>query len=351
MKKLKLLFLLKSNYNYGSPANVKAGLFNSVRFLTESLYEDDPSLVIKTLICQDGNSIDKEVHDFRPDICILDAIWVTPTKLAEVQNLHKSVIFIIRIHSKIPFLATEGMSLKWCKEFIKIPNVLLSNNSEDSNLDFNLAGISSSYLPNIYRQIYDWKDFSNYRLCKEDKKYNRYELRKDIHIGCFGAIRPLKNQLLQAFAAIHFANKHGLTLFFHINAGRIEQRGEEPLKNMVALFEGTKHTLVQEGWFTHDEFLDKIESMDLGMQCSYTESYNIVSADFVSCGIPIVVSEDIYWMPDYMKVDPNSSREMVRKLEVAFRSSRLIAKESKQALNEQRKDGLKTWKSFLNYFR
>jgi hypothetical protein len=351
MKKLKLLFLLKSNYNYGSPANVKAGLFNSVRFLTESLYDDDNSLVIKTAICQDGNSIDKEVHDFRPDICILDAIWVTPTKLAEIQNLHKSVVFIIRIHSKIPFLATEGMSLKWCKEFIKIPNVLISNNSEDSNLDFNLAGIPSSYLPNIYRTIPIWKGFSNYRLCKEDKKHNKYELYKDIHIGCFGAIRPLKNQLLQAFAAIHFANKHNLTLYFHVNAGRIEQRGEEPLKNMIALFEGTKHTLVQEGWFTHDEFIKKIQSMDLGMQCSYTESYNIVSADFVYCDVPIIVSEDIYWMPDYMKVDPNSSREMVRKLEVAFRSRRLVARESAQALNEQKKDGLKTWKSFLNYFR
>lgn len=348
MSKLKILFLLRSNYNYGAPPTVKAGLFNSVEFLSKALREH-ANVETQVRICQDGNSIDREVHTYKPNLCVLDAIWVTPTKMAEVQKLHKSVIFIIRIHSKIPFLATEGMSLAWVKEFIKIPNVLICNNSEDSSIDFNHAEIPSLYLPNIYNHIEIDKKITGFKMCRLDRKVDINKI-KEINIGCFGAIRPLKNQLLQAFAAIWFANKHGLKLKFHINAGRVEQRGEEPLKNMRALFLDTTHELVEHSWFSHKDFLKVISQMDLGIQCSYTESYNIVAADFVDQGVPIVVSDEIYWMPEFMQVDVNDAEAMARKLRVAYLNQHWIAYKSARALNEQRQDGIEIWKRFLKHF-
>ena len=62
------------------------------------------------------------------------------------------------------------------------------------------------------------------------------ENKSTIDIGAYGAIRPLKNQLLQALAAIKFAESIGKTLRFHINITRIENNGDPVLKNLRNLF-------------------------------------------------------------------------------------------------------------------
>lgn len=336
-KNIKVLFLVRKNYNYGYGtygANQKAGLINSVKFLTEAL-EEQENIETKIAVCVDGNSIDKELFDFKPDVCVVDAIWVTPTKLREVQRLHPNVLFVMRIHSKVPFLANEGNSIKWLKEYSQIPNTLVSNNNPYSNEDFNEAGIISIYLPNVYREV-------------QIELYSPV-FGREINIGCFGAIRPLKNQLLQAFAAIRFANRNHLILNFHINAGRIEDYGENVLRNLTALFEDTPHKLTDDGWKTHEEFLRLVYSMDIGMQVSYSESYNIVAADFVSQGVPVVVSDEIYWMIDALKAHPNDAVDIADKLKVAYNRGNHLARRSVRALNRQREDGIETWTNFLKY--
>ncbi len=351
MNKLKILFLLRTNYNYSSYSTpkVKAGLINSVIFLSEALMEE-ADVDTKVSVVVDGNSVDKEVHDYRPNICIMDAIWVTPKKMMEVQKLHPTVQFIMRVHSKIPFLANEGLSLTWIKEYMKIPNVMISNNNKFSNDDYIAADIPSSYLPNVYRKV-SLDDDENIHSTRKLDRNQRLDKAKEITIGCFGAIRPLKNQLLQAFAAIHFANKHDAKLNFHINGERIEQKGEEVLANIRALFSDSKHQLVEHSWENHEDFLEIVSKMDIGMQCSYSESFNIVAADFVSQRVAIVVSDEVYWMQDLMKVNPNVSKQMVRKLETAYKHKHKIAYRSAQALNRQRTEALRVWNEFLNLYR
>jgi len=58
----------------------------------------------------------------------------------------------------------------------------------------------------------------------------------EINIGCFGAFRQLKNHLIQAVAAIEFAEKNNFKLNFHINVGRMEQNGNNPYKNVKNIF-------------------------------------------------------------------------------------------------------------------
>jgi len=43
----------------------------------------------------------------------------------------------------------------------------------------------------------------------------------------------------------------------------------------------------------HNDFIRVVKSMDIGMQVSLSESFNIVAADFVSNGVPLVGSPDI----------------------------------------------------------
>ena len=92
--------------------------------------------------------------------------------------------------------------------------------------------------------------------------------KKSISISSFGAIRPMKNQLMQAIAAIKFADDIERELVFHINATRVENKGDSALKNILSLFENTHHKLVQHPWLNHNEFIKVIKGMDICMQVS-----------------------------------------------------------------------------------
>ncbi len=170
---------------------------------------------------------------------------------------------------------------------------------------------------------------------------------KTVDIGCFGAIRPLKNQLIQAMAAIDFANRNRLILNFHINGSRVEQRGEEPLKNIRALFQKSGHNLVEHPWLTHDQFLELIREMDISLQVSFTESFNIVTADTISQYIPVVVSPDIDWAPDICKADPNDMEDISRKIDTVLGHRPLVIRRTVGAINAYRHTALKLWWSFL----
>jgi hypothetical protein len=79
------------------------------------------------------------------------------------------------------------------------------------------------------------------------------------------------------------------------------------IKNIRALFEHSPNAvLVEHQWLCHDMFLELIATMDLSMQVSYTETFNIVTADAVVQNIPVLVSNEIFWIPDMFYADPNS---------------------------------------------
>ena len=74
-----------------------------------------------------------------------------------------------------------------------------------------------------------------YQFEKFDDKSNLNKNDKFIDIGCFGAIRPMKNTFHQALACIEFAELKNKTLRFHVNTSRVEQSGENVVKNLRAI--------------------------------------------------------------------------------------------------------------------
>ena len=143
----------------------------------------------------------------------------------------------------------------------------------------------------------------------------------ELNIGCFGAIRPLKNQLIQAMAAIKFVDDLGGELHFHVNAGRVEQKGQAVLRNLEALFDNTGHFLVEHPWMDHHDFLKVVGEMDLCMQVSFSETFNIVAADSIACGIPTVVSREIPWAKIGF-ADPTDMESIAKALRNAWRFRR-----------------------------
>jgi len=337
---MKILFLIKGNYAYGG-GGAKSGLLDSAKLTAMQLIKHF-GIDAKVEICIDGNDIDREVFIFKPDICVIEAIWVTPAKVEEITKLHPKTKFYIRVHSEIPFLATEGIAMKWLKEYPLIKNVIVCFNSSVTTNDFNKTLNHVIYLPNLYSYL----STSSNEFVTEDVKLLPHK-KKHIDIASFGALRPMKNQLLQAFAAIEYGNIFNKIIHFNINAGRTEQGGDQVLKNIRYLFEGTKHTLVEHAWLSRGDFLELVSFMDIGLQISFSESFNIVTADFVRSGIPIIVSHAVRWMPDKCKVGFDVS-EISDKINHVLSFSDHYIHTAKRALNRYNDDALEVWEHFLN---
>jgi hypothetical protein len=126
--------------------------------------------------------------------------------------------------------------------------------------------------------------------------------------------------LIQAVAALAFADSRGLRLRFHINSTRVEQKGDPVLNNLVALFKHSpRHELIQHEWHAHNDFLKIVGTIDVGLQASLTETFNIVSADFAALGIPIIVSQENPWVAGFYQVSsPTSLEDIMSKLAFAY---------------------------------
>lgn len=325
---MKLLFLLKKNLIYGSYSSViaKSGLLNSAQITSHQLSKH---LGYKTHIevCVDGNEVDKFVHKHKPQVVILEAIWVTPHKLQQLVKLHPRVIFVVLCHSEVAFLSNEGNAIEWIQEYELINNVFPAFNSESTYLYFKEIGIKSAlYLPNVYFDV-EWKD-------------RDYCDGKILQIGCFGAVRPFKNQLIQAMAAKVAAKILDKHLHFHMNTTRVEQGGEGTLKNIRALL---GHSLREHGWNTREKFYEIIGEMDLTMQVSFTESFNIVAADSVHENVPCIVSPTISWMPHQSQVSTEDMNEMVERILKVYAHKKKYSEREVRAINNYNKKAIKQW--------
>ena len=233
----------------------------------------------------------------------------------------------------------EGVGISWSKEYIKLPNVSLALNNKITSDDLNSIGIENIYLPNIYEKI----DFEYCIFNRIGDYFNINDERKPIYnIGCFGAIRPLKNQLNQAVAAIKFAETNNAIVNFYVNSGRLEQAGENVLKNIRALFKDTDHNLVEAGWLERDGFLELLCQMDLSMQVSLTETFNIVAADSVYVGVPVVISNEIDWLTNGI-ADPNNIDSMVKQLNKVWKHKNAIINKNLISLSNYNKSAINEW--------
>lgn len=343
----RVLFICKrrSNYGQGPCSGRTFGLRNSARFVAEALIK--LGLEAKVVEVTDNNDIDREVSLYKPTHVIIEALWVVPEKFPILLCLHPHVKWYCRMHSKTPFIAMEGVAMEWIKRYGDIAKSNKKFHVSANNIDFcrdieEGLDIPCVYQPNIYENQHEgFYDFVVSGLKDHHTSH--------IDIGCFGAIRPLKNHLTQAIAAIRFGNMINRKVRFHINAERVEQRGETVLNNLRNLFPINGHELVEHEWLSHEDFLELVKTMEIGMQVSFSESFNIVAADFVVKNVPIVVSHDIDWLPDMAKANPESTDSIVNALlrvwqldRVSWQSMNILY------LNKHNKKAKKSWLKALS---
>lgn len=340
----KILFVCKQRMSYGAYGyGATYGLQNSAKFVSNCLRQS--GLDSQVVVVPDANHIDRVVTSYNPTHVFIEALWVTPEKLKELLSLqrHMNRQWCIRLHSRLAFLANEGIAFPWLLEYrdkimIDHPNLWVGPNTRELTNELNGSfDLPSIYLPNIYQPpIY--------------KHYSCRRHERVLDVGCFGAIRPFKNHLVQAVAAVRYGDLRDIRVRVHINATRTEQLGENVLKNLRAFFEGqSRHKLVEHDWMSHSNFIHCLRHMDVSLQASFTETFNIVAADSVHNGIPLVGTRCMEWLPGVLQVhDPNSTEEIVWKMGVALgwmsRPLRWLARKSLLHWNSV---GKRIWLDFL----
>jgi hypothetical protein len=354
MPHFRALFILKRREDYSdcdsySRSGISTGLWNSARLVVEMLNSN--GVEAKFIEVVDNNDIDREVTQYRPTHVFIEALWVVPEKFQVLTGLHPKVQWNIRMHSELPFLANEGIAMNWLLRYLEYPTVSICCNSERllSEIRFiarHKLGITEN---EIRKRVWFGPNYYDPTNRSYPKKIP-YADRSSINVGCFGAIRPLKNQLAQAFAALKFAEQQGRTLNFFINVGRVESRGDSVLRNIRDLFDHLKergHRLVEVTWQPHEDFLDLVEQLDIGMQVSLTETFNIVAADMVACKIPLVTSSEVSWaIPFY--ADPNNVDDIYRKLCRVWRCRALVTAVNLRRLKEFARRSERIWLKMID---
>ena len=345
----KVLFILKrkDNYNHvrdGHHVGLSTGLYNSASFVSDML--NDMGIDSAMEVAVDNNCIDRLVSKHKPQIVIIEALWVVPQKFEVLQKLHPNVRWILRLHSEMPFMAGEGMAMNWIGEYSKIRNMIISVNAPRMLREIKVflkamhhwtdkqVNKKVVYLPNFYPQ--------DYAKPKKIDHSNHF-----IDIGCFGAIRPLKNHMVQAVAAVDFAEKLGKRVRFHINSGRVEMKGQPVAHNLEHFFAhlyDRGHRLVNHAWAPREDFLKICAQMDIGMQCNFSETFNIVGADLISKGVPLIGTSEIPWLATG-KADPTNGADIAHALEHTYHFPWLNVKRNQWALTKYTKKTSKIWKS------
>ena len=332
MKKSRILFVLKyreqpndysTGWGDGHGKFLHSGLYNSAKFVSDMLYQKGYDTKLVHVV--DNNKIHKEIVEFKATHVIIEAYWVVPDKFAELMRVCPNVKFIIRNHSETPFLANEGMAFDWSLRYLNYDNVCVSCNSPRMTKDLRslvkklhptwsneYIAYRTPFLPNYYPLDYYYPHTSSWN-------------KNHIDIGCFGAIRPLKNHVTQAIAAIEWSHQQKKPLKFHINSQRVEMNGSPILNNLRGIFSKYDDChLIEHSWKRHNVFELLIGQMDVLMQVSFSETFNIVAADAVSKNVPIVVSPEVSWASWFTKANPTSTTSMVNALNRVMTLKKLI---------------------------
>ncbi|MBV9301520.1 MAG: hypothetical protein JOY62_17415 [Acidobacteriaceae bacterium] len=272
---------------------------------------------------------------------IISAPWIPSVELQSLANDFPDTHFAVNCHSNVGFLQADRHGVKLVREAMELElgthNIHLGGNSRRfCDWIYSAFGAPCAYLPNLYSIDPDpiWR-------C-------RVLTDGTVRIGIFGATRPLKNLMSAAGAALEISRSLGVGLELWLSCGRSEGSGDTILGAVQEMIRGLPHVkLVMNGWQPWPKFRRVVGHMQLLMQPSYTESFNMVTADGVAEGVASVVSNAIDWAPEHWKARVDDV------LDIARVGRRLLldpraARDGFHALKQYVSDGLRAYREHFD---
>jgi hypothetical protein len=271
---------------------------------------------------------------------IISAPWIPTAALQSLANEFTETYFAVTCHSNVGFLQADPNGVKLVRETLELAmathNVRLAGNSRRFCYWMEATfGGRCYYLPNLY--YLDGPPPRQRSFCGNGT----------LRIGVFGAVRPLKNLMSATGAALEISRKLRVPLELWMSAGRSEGGGETVMAAVKEMLSGLPGvTLVQNGWQSWPLFRKTVGHMHLLLQPSYTESFNMVTADGTAEGVASVVSEAIDWAPGDWKADVDDV------LDIARVGRRLLcdtsaAEDGLRALERQTTDGIASYRAYF----
>jgi hypothetical protein len=274
---------------------------------------------------------------------IISAPWIPALEMHSLSSEFPETRFTINCHSNVGFLQADRNGIRLVREMMELElataNVHLAGNSRRFCEWIRFAfGAPCAYLPNLY-----WLE--------SDPVHRQPFCSGTLRIGVFGATRPLKNLMSAAGAALEISRNLRAPLELWLSAGRTEGGGDTILAAVKEMLAGLPNvTLRLNGWQTWPAFRKTVAHMHLLLQPSYTESFNMVTADGVAEGVVSVVSNAIDWAPNDWKANVDDV------LDIARVGRRLLfdpraAQDGLCALKSYVADGLASYKQFFATIR
>lgn len=296
------------------------------------------SVDLATKLAED-RELSKHAHHISVSHVVISAPWIPTLQMSAIVNRYTDIEFCVVSHSNIGFLQADPQAIE----------VLRSGSElEQAASNFHIAANSEKF------KIW-WVSTYGSRMLLLENMYPfdsvRHKPRWDsgrLRIGCFCAIRPYKNVLTAAAAALEVSVRLRVSdLEFHVCGGRVEGGGNTIMNAMNQMYNNVPRArIVVDNWSSWPSFLNTVGSMDLLLQPSYTESFNMVTADGISRGVPSVIGDAIDWAPDNWTAKTDSASDIANKA-IALLHDPGAIHEGIEALTEHNNCGLRNWERFL----
>jgi hypothetical protein len=268
---------------------------------------------------------------------VINALWIPTHDLAEMALAFPNVVFTVMSHSNWGFLAADPWAVKLLREAVELQhsthNVRVAGNSEKfARTATEIWGTHVAALPNLY-------DLS------EPMGPVRAGWSGDtLRVGLFGAARVLKNGLTAAAAAAELAARLRVPTELHVS---VEKDGGGTMRSIQELTEGVPNLrLVDAGWQPWAKFRKLVGHMHVLLQPSFTESFNVVTADGIAEGVASVVSDAIDWAPERWRAHADDAGDVARVAEYLLRNPRAV-EDGRIALRGYVDSALADWQGFL----
>lgn len=271
---------------------------------------------------------------------VISAPWIPSPEMQALVRDFPETSFAVTCHSNVGFLQADANGVALVRQAMEIerstPNFRLAGNSHKFCQWIERAySVPCTFLPNLYY------------LDSTTNPHRPSWQGGTLRIGAFGATRPLKNFMSAAGAALEIAQQLRADTELWLSSGRTEGGGDTILRAAREMLRGVPNITVREnGWQTWAQFRNTVAHMHLLLQPSYTESFNMVTADGIAAGVPSVVSEAIDWVPKHWTANVDDVCEIGRVGRALLSDSR-APMEGFESLQHHNHSGLRAWLRYL----
>ena len=271
--------------------------------------------------------------------CVIMAPWISPLDLQALLKWFPDMEFTVKSHCNVAALYGDYRGIANFRNYADLmndfPTLSVSGNSSSFTSWFSEAyGVNTFLLPDLYP------------IGTVNPDDRQLAPPPALRLGAFGALRPEKNIISAVAAGISIQQRLQVPVSFHINVG-----GEVSSKEIIATIDQMSQGIpgfdvVKHKWMPWSEFTKLVNTMNLLFQPSFTESFNIVTADGISVGTPSVVSSAVRWAPVSWKANPDNP-DSLADVGIRLLFDKHAWMEGKNALKVHNFKAVRLWKDYL----